>query len=141
MSRTLLASASRGPLWIGAHVSGAGGVENALDHAHAIQARAVAFFTRNQRTWNAKPLTAHTISSFRQRMKDYNLEPDQIVPHGSYLFNCGSAKDELWVKSRQGLLDEVQRCEALGLTRYNFHPGSNTPIPGTIVTNGPFEKE
>ncbi|KAG9412828.1 hypothetical protein AC1031_015725 [Aphanomyces cochlioides] len=109
---------------VGAHVSGAGGLENAIFNAAKIGARSFALFTRSQRTWTCKPLTDDTIQAFKQAMKDFGYSPNDVVPHGSYLLNCGSPDPDTLQKSREGLLDEVQRCEQLGLSLYNFHPGS-----------------
>ncbi|RHY04594.1 hypothetical protein DYB36_004160 [Aphanomyces astaci] len=109
---------------VGAHVSGASGLENAVFNAAKIGARAFAFFTRSQRTWTCKPLTPDTIAAFHAAMKRFGYAPGDVVPHGSYLLNCGSPDAGVLQKSRDGLLDEVRRCEALGLTLYNFHPGA-----------------
>ncbi|ETV87448.1 hypothetical protein, variant 1 [Aphanomyces astaci] len=109
---------------VGAHVSGASGLENAVFNAAKIGARAFAFFTRSQRTWTCKPLTPDTIAAFHAAMKRFGYAPGDVVPHGSYLLNCGSPDAGVLQKSRDGLLDEVRRCEALGLSLYNFHPGA-----------------
>ncbi|EQC34231.1 AP endonuclease 1 [Saprolegnia diclina VS20] len=109
---------------LGAHVSSAGGLENAVFNAAKIGARAFALFTRSQRTWACKPLEPATIDAFKQAMRDFGYAPGDVVPHGSYLLNCGSPDDATLAKSRAGLLDEVLRCEQLGLSLYNFHPGS-----------------
>ena len=55
--------------------------------------------------------------------QEHGFAPHHIVPHGSYLMNCGSPKDEILEKSRAMLVDEMQRCEKLGLALFNFHPG------------------
>ncbi|KAF0695504.1 Aste57867_13697 [Aphanomyces stellatus] len=109
---------------VGAHVSGAGGLENAVFNAAKIGARAFALFTRSQRTWTCKPMEAATAEAFQAAMKAFGYTPNDVVPHGSYLLNCGSPDAETLRKSREGLLDEVRRCEQLGLSLYNFHPGS-----------------
>ncbi|OQR84249.1 hypothetical protein ACHHYP_13684 [Achlya hypogyna] len=109
---------------IGAHVSGAGGLENAVFNAAKIGAQAFALFTRSQRTWHSKPLESGTIDAFKQAMRKFGYKPNDVVPHGSYLLNCGSPDPVTLAKSREGLLDEVLRCQQLGLSLYNFHPGS-----------------
>jgi deoxyribonuclease IV len=111
--------------YIGAHVSTQGGVENAPVNAHAIGARAFALFTRNQRQWVSKPLTQKNISAFRENCEKYNYQPFQILPHDSYLINLGNPEKTALDKSRTAFLDEMQRCEQLGLDRLNFHPGSH----------------
>ncbi len=111
--------------YLGAHVSASGGVENAPVNAHEIGATAFALFTKNQRQWIAKPLTEDSINSFKQNCIKYNYQPHQILPHDSYLINLGHPEKEALQKSRNAFLDEMQRCEQLGLDRLNFHPGSH----------------
>jgi len=111
--------------YIGAHVSAAGGVENAPVNAAKLGATAFALFTKNQRQWVAKPLTEKNISLFKENVAKYGFSPEQILPHDSYLINLGHPEQEGLVKSRNAFLDEMQRCEQLGLTLLNFHPGSH----------------
>ena len=111
--------------YFGAHVSAAGGVENAPANAHAIGATGFAFFTKNQRQWVAKPLAAGEIDAFREACERYGYTPAQILPHDSYLINLGHPEKEPLEKSRAAFLDEMQRCELLGLDRLNFPPGSH----------------
>ncbi|PJE79743.1 Endonuclease 4 [invertebrate metagenome] len=111
--------------YIGAHVSAAGGVENAPIHAHELGATAFALFTKNQRQWQAKPLTDENIRLFQSRCKQYHYQPDQILPHDSYLINLGSPQADALDKSRKAFVEEIQRCMQLGLNRLNFHPGSH----------------
>ena len=111
--------------YFGAHVSAAGGVDNAPANAHAIGATAFALFTKNQRQWVAKPLTTGEIDAFRKACDTYGYRPEQILPHDSYLINLGHPEEEALEKSRAAFLDEMQRCELLGLDRLNFHPGSH----------------
>ena len=109
---------------IGAHVSANGGVQNAPQNAKAIGADAFALFTKNQRQWVAAPLTEEGIAEFNKNCKGV-FEPAQILPHDSYLINLGHPEAEGLEKSRAAFLDEIQRCEQLGLDRLNFHPGSH----------------
>ena len=111
--------------YIGAHVSAAGGVENAPKNANKIGATAFALFTKNQRQWVSKPLTKKSIEKFKENCKTYGLSADYILPHDSYLINLGHPHDEQLNKSRNAFLDELQRCEQLGLKLLNFHPGSH----------------
>ncbi len=110
---------------IGAHVSATGGVENAPLNAWAIKARAFALFTKNQRQWHAKPLTAESIAAFRTNLATAGIAPEHVLPHDSYLINLGHPEQEGLEKSRAAFLDEMQRCEQLGLPLLNFHPGSH----------------
>ena len=111
--------------YIGAHVSASGGVESAPVHAHEIGANAFALFTKNQRQWVSKPLTESSIRLFKENCEKYELDARYILPHDSYLINLGHPEEEGLAKSRAAFLDEMQRCEQLGLKLLNFHPGSH----------------
>ena len=111
--------------YIGAHVSASGGVEFAPVNAHEIGANAFALFTKNQRQWVSKPLTEENIRLFKENCTKYNFQTDYILPHDSYLINLGHPEEEGLEKSRAAFLDEMQRCEQLGLKLLNFHPGSH----------------
>lgn len=111
--------------YIGAHVSIAGGVENAPLNAHKVGAKAFAMFVKNQRQWSAPPLTDENIRKFKENCEKYGYKPFQILPHDGYLINLGSPDKELLEKSRNAFVDEMKRCELLGLDKLNFHPGSH----------------
>lgn len=111
--------------FVGAHVSTEGGVFNAPLRAHQIGANAFALFTKNQKQWVAKPLTEEDITKFKNNCKELNFTASQILPHDSYLINLGSPKEEGLEKSRKAFIDELKRCNQLGLDRLNFHPGSH----------------
>ncbi|TPW18182.1 MAG: deoxyribonuclease IV [Halothiobacillaceae bacterium] len=110
---------------IGAHVSASGGVENAPLNAQAIGARAFALFTKNQRQWQAAPLTAKSIAAFKENLVAADIAPEYVLPHDSYLINLGHPESEGLEKSRAAFVDEMQRCEQLGIGLLNFHPGSH----------------
>lgn len=111
--------------YIGAHVSASGGVENAPLNAREIGATAFALFTKNQRQWAARPLEESSIKKFRENCREAGYHPHQILPHDSYLINLGNPDREALSRSRNAFLDEMQRCEQLGLDRLNFHPGAH----------------
>ena len=111
--------------YVGAHVSAAGGVENAPVNAQKLGATAFALFTKNQRQWKAKPLTNKNIELFKARCEEFGYLPEQILPHDSYLINLGHPEQEGLEKSRTAFIEEMQRCMQLGLDRLNFHPGSH----------------
>lgn len=111
--------------YLGAHVSSGGGVENAPLNAKEIGARAFALFTKNQRQWQSAPLTPANIEKFRKNCEDLGFLASHILPHDSYLINLGHPDPINLEKSRTAFLDEMQRCELLGLDRLNFHPGSH----------------
>lgn len=111
--------------YIGAHVSASGGVEMAPVNALEIGADAFALFTKNQRQWVAKPLSDESIGLFKENCDKENFDVRYILPHDSYLINLGHPDAERLEKSRAAFLDEMQRCELLGLKMLNFHPGSH----------------
>jgi deoxyribonuclease-4 len=110
---------------VGAHVSASGGVENAPLNAQEIGAKAFALFTKNQRRWDSKPLTEKNIVEFKANCVELNFDPKHILPHDGYLINLGHPEEAALEKSRQAFLDEMNRCEQLGLDYLNFHPGSH----------------
>ena len=111
--------------FIGAHVSAAGGVENTIARAKAIGANAFALFTKNQRQWQAAPFSEGQHCAFKAACEKEGFRPEQILPT--------TATSSTWViltpmplaKSRDAFLDEMKRCEQLGLCYLNFHPGSH----------------
>lgn len=111
--------------YLGAHVSASGGVENAPLNAKAIGANAFALFTKNQRQWVSAPLTAKSIGLFKENCFNNGFDASYIMPHDSYLINLGNPDEEALQKSRAAFIDEMQRCEQLGLKMLNFHPGSH----------------
>ncbi|MCQ2262922.1 MAG: deoxyribonuclease IV [Bacteroidales bacterium] len=113
---------------IGPHVSASGGVENAPLAAHELGATAFALFTKNQRQWTSAPLSEKSIDLFKQRCQEFRLSPDYILPHDSYLINLGQPDDGKLPQSRAAFLDEMRRCEQLGLKMLNFHPGSHLKL-------------
>lgn len=111
--------------FFGAHVSASGGVENAPRNASEIGATAFALFTKNQRQWRSAPLSATSIEAFGRELAAAGIDPKHVLPHDSYLINLGHPEEEGLERSREAFLDEMQRCEQLGLDRLNFHPGSH----------------
>ncbi len=111
--------------YVGAHVSASGGLANAAIRAAEIEATAFALFTKNQRQWRAAPLSDETIAEFKAACEKYHFGPGQILPHDSYLINLGHPVEEALEKSRDAFIDEMTRCQQLGLTLLNFHPGSH----------------
>ena len=114
--------------YIGPHVSATGGVENAPLNAASVGATAFALFTKNQRQWFSAPLTDKSINAFKANCAQVGITADHILPHDSYLINLGQPEAEALEKSRNSFLDEMQRCEQLGLTMLNFHPGSHLKL-------------
>ncbi|MDR0806193.1 MAG: deoxyribonuclease IV [Enterobacteriaceae bacterium] len=111
--------------FVGAHVSASGGVDQAVIRAYELEATAFALFTKNQRQWKAAPLTSKIIADFRHACEKYHYQAKQILPHDSYLINLGHPQEDALQKSRDAFIDEMTRCQQLGLTLLNFHPGSH----------------
>lgn len=111
--------------YIGAHISSAGGLEKTILRAFKINATAFSFFTKNQLQWYAPPLMQETINTFKNFCIQYQFRPQQILPHSSYLINLGHPINEQLKKSQDLFLDEMIRCDQLGLIFLNFHPGSH----------------
>lgn len=111
--------------YLGAHVSAAGGVQNAPLNARNIGATAFALFTKNQRQWQVKPLSEENILEFKRNCAELGFAPEQILPHDSYLINLGHPEKEGLAKSRRAFIDELHRCRQLELRYLNFHPGSH----------------
>lgn len=110
--------------YIGAHVSTTGGVFNAPINARGIEAKAFAMFVKNQRRWTAKDYDDKLIAKWNEELEKNGYNTDYIMPHAGYLINMANPEEDRWVKSLDGLRDEVKRCEQLGLKYLNIHPGS-----------------
>ncbi|KAH6650166.1 xylose isomerase-like protein [Chaetomium tenue] len=123
-ARTAVTSLKRA-MYIGAHVSAAGGVQNSIQNANHIGANAFALFLKSQRKWVSPALADEAKTQFRDLLKQHSYDAGKhIVPHGSYLVNLAQADKTKATQAYDGFLDDLQRCEALGITLYNFHPGS-----------------
>ena len=110
---------------IGAHVSASGGVFNAPLNAAKIGADAFAMFIKNQRRWDAPPLSAEETIAFKDALKQSGIRAEHVLVHDSYLINLGHPREAERKKSLNAFIDEIRRCEALGLKLLNFHPGSH----------------
>lgn len=111
--------------FVGPHVSIAGGVENAPRRAAEVGAKAFAIFTKNQRQWQAPPLSEESVSLFRQNLSSAGIQPRHVLPHDGYLINLGNPDEGKRRKAVNAFIDEAHRVEALGLSLFNFHPGSH----------------
>lgn len=111
--------------YIGAHVSTQGGVAATPVLASQLGARAFALFTRNPSRWKSREISPKEAELFRSNCEEFGYAPDMILPHDSFLINLGSPEKIKLSQSREAFLDEFRRCEQLGLTMLNFHPGSH----------------
>jgi deoxyribonuclease-4 len=80
-------------------------------------------FTKNNNQWNAKPLTDDDIQNYKRKIEDASIAP--VVAHDSYLINLCAMNPDILKKSRAALIDELTRCEQLGIRLLNFHPGAH----------------
>ncbi|HSK28781.1 MAG TPA: deoxyribonuclease IV [Candidatus Limnocylindria bacterium] len=112
----------RGPL-LGAHMSIAGGVGNALLDGKKVDCDAIQIFTKSSRQWAAKPYTGEEIEQFKINQKETGIAA--VVAHDSYLLNLGSPDGALRKRSVAAFIDELERCEVLGVTNLIAHPGAH----------------
>ena len=111
--------------YIGAHVSTQGGIFNAPLEAEKIEAKAFAFFTKNQRRWFGAPYEQADIFKFKANLKQSGISAQFILAHSNYLINLGHPDKQRRKISIDALIDEVNRCGQLGVNLLNFHPGSH----------------
>ena len=113
----------RDNLLLGAHTSTAGGVYTAIERAMKMKFTAMQVFTKNNNRWNAKPLEKDEIKKFKELLKNSDIK--FVLTHSSYLINLCSNNKVVLNKSRNAFIDELKRCELLGIPHLNFHPGSH----------------
>ncbi len=109
---------------LGAHTSIAGGVSKAVELAEKLGFTAMQIFTKNNNRWFAKPLDEKEIEAFKTKLKKSHIK--FVVSHDAYLINLCATNIDVLKKSRRAFLDELERCELLGIPHLNFHPGSHT---------------
>jgi deoxyribonuclease-4 len=108
---------------LGAHTSMAGGVSKAVERAEQLGFTAFQMFTKNNNRWQAKPLEEKEITRFKKLLSESNI--GFVVSHDSYLINLCAKDENNLVKSRNAFVDELLRCEQLGIKYLNFHPGAH----------------
>lgn len=117
-------------MFVGAHTSIAKGVENAVTNCLHIGGNAFACFLKSQRKWENPPLQNTNRDAFRKALIEHKYDGTKhVVPHGSYLVNLANADKDKGKQSYDAFLDDLRRCEALGIKYYNFHPGGAGPGP------------
>ena len=131
-------------LRVGAHVSAAGGVHNAVLNSVQIGANAMALFLKSQRKWENPPLNEEHCRQFLSSCREHkynngdsdaetgtkknngkSVPPPPIVPHGSYLVNLAHGADTKAKQAYDCFIDDLDRCRRLGIKLYNFHPGNS----------------
>jgi deoxyribonuclease-4 len=108
---------------LGAHMSISGGVEKAVIRGRDVGCEALQIFTKNSNQWQAKPLTPSEIAAFRDACQAAQIGP--VIAHSAYLINLAAPDEALYAKSMQAFLDELQRCDLLGIPYLVVHPGAH----------------
>ncbi|KAG6101477.1 hypothetical protein E4U30_001891 [Claviceps sp. LM220 group G6] len=117
-------------MYIGAHVSAAKGVHNAITNAKQIGANSFALFLKSQRKWTNPPISDEAQLQFISNCKTHGYSASEhALPHGSYLVNLAQADETKAAQAYTSFVDDLRRCEALGIRLYNFHPGSTGGEP------------
>jgi AP endonuclease 1 len=117
-------------MFVGAHTSIAKGVENAITNCVHIGGNAFACFLKSQRKWENPPLKDENRAAFHKGLVEHKIDATKhVVPHGSYLVNLANEDKEKSKQSYDAFIDDLRRCEALGIKYYNFHPGGAGQSP------------
>ena len=118
-----LKSEIRDLLLLGAHTSTSGGVSKSIERAENLGFTAIQIFTKNNNRWFQKPFDQKEIDKFKTNLKNSSIK--FVVSHDSYLINLCAKDKSILKKSREAFLDELTRCEQLGIPYLNFHPGAH----------------
>jgi len=106
---------------IGAHMSITKGVHNAIQRGASIGCKTIQIFTKNNTKWNSPPLTDSESIKFRELAEKTKISP--IVAHSAYLINLAAQDKKILIRSHYALMDELARCELLGIKYLIIHPG------------------
>ena len=109
---------------LGAHMSIAGGYYKAVEEAHRCGCDCVQLFTKNNNQWRAKPITDEEAKLFQDRLRELRIS--HPISHMSYLINLATPDPELWQKSVESMVIELERADQLGIPYVVVHPGSYT---------------
>lgn len=110
---------------IGAHVSTAKGIYNAVEMISQMNGLSFALFLKNRNSWESKPYQPEDIEQFQANLERFGYDPRrEILPHSSYLINLANPDNEKLDKAQAAFMDDLHRCEQLNIGLYNIHPGS-----------------
>ncbi|CAK7264780.1 DNA-(apurinic or apyrimidinic site) lyase [Sporothrix epigloea] len=119
-------------MYIGAHVSSAGGVQNSVPNAVHIGGNAFALFLKSQRKWQNPALADDVCKAFHAACAEHGFDAARhCLPHGSYLVNLAQPEKAKLDQAYTNFVDDLRRCDALGICLYNFHPGAAVAGSGT----------
>jgi deoxyribonuclease-4 len=107
---------------LGAHMSIAGGLDQAIVRGQEVGCETIQIFTRSPRQWRPRILERDEIARFQRKRRETGIAP--VVAHDCYLINLASPDEELWSKSLAVFLEELGHCQALGVPYLVMHPGS-----------------
>ena len=110
-------------LLLGAHQSISGGVHKALLRGQEVGCDTVQIFVKSPNRWTSKPLEDEEVAAFEEAVRATCIWP--VFAHSQYLVNLATPDDELWQRSIAALVDDLERCERLGLPGLVLHPGSH----------------
>lgn len=111
-------------------------MQNSLVNAVSIGANSFALFLKSQRKWDNPPLAAEAKDLFISGCKDHGYSAaEHALPHGSYLVNFAQADATKAGQAYNAFVDDLARCEQLGIKLYNFHPGNTggEPRPAALA--------
>src|ERR1017187_10132887 len=113
---------------LGAHMSIAGEVGESLNRGKQVGCDCIQIFTKSSRQWASKPYSKEEIETFKRNQIETGIEI--VIAHDSFLVNLGAPDEALRVKSVKAFIDELNRCEALGVPTLVAHPGAHVGSGG-----------
>src|SRR2546428_1733538 len=108
---------------LGAQMSIQGGLDRAVERARRAGCDVLQIFTKNSNQWKARELSPEDVERFRRRLEEDRI--GQVSAHDSYLINLASPDEVLYRRSLDALVDELERCESLGVSHLIIHPGAH----------------
>ena len=108
---------------LGAHVSIAGGIHNAVDRGVASGCGFIQVFTQNSNQWRGKAVSEADAKLFRDKLAASGIAG--VMSHDIYLINLAAAPGEVKDKSLLAFREELERCAQLGIDKIVMHPGSH----------------
>jgi deoxyribonuclease-4 len=121
---------------IGAHVSNAGGLVNAVERGVERGADAIQIFNQSPRMWRPTHYTDEDFAAFREAMDSSRIK--SVLIHAVYLINCATEDKEMRKKSLRSLTHSLVVGDAIGAAGVVLHPGSakSGDVPKAIERAG-----